>query len=327
MNVQGIADAIAAKYARGTLTPPGGSPTLIGIRSGMATARLPSRIGETPALLVIPESGTFVTGGGQRIGSHTWRALFLYAVAKDKPRETRAVNRWLSVLLAAHSSGSQLGNTLGATFVDVTTTGYTVGTIDYAGETYTGCELELSVTTWEPFAVTAPSASGGIFDPLIFDPLIFDTGGGVTYESVPEAVAAHYARGTLTPPGGSPTLIGIRTATARLPSRIGVTPVVLVTPDTGSLDTGGQTRGGAHVWRAMFLYAPTKDYPREVNAVNRWLEPLLDAHRTDVRLGDTVADIQTTGYSVGQLTYAEKTYTGAELALAVTTTEAWSPTP
>ena len=145
-------------------------------------------------------------------------------------------------------------------------------------------------------------------------------------EGIADAIAARYARGTLTPPGGSPTLLPIRTATARLPSKVGVTPALLVTPDSGALDTGNQTRGRADAWRALFLYARTRDYPRETRAVNRWLTVLLDAHLADCQLGGTVADCQTSGYSVGQYEYGAATYTGAELLLAVVDTEAWSPT-
>src|SRR5689334_8369225 len=190
----------------------------------MATANLPSKPSVLPAVFVLPDSGTFEYYGQARWGTHSWRALFLYAETSDPPRETRAVNRWMPVLMNAHTD-SQLANAFGGTFADVTTTGYTVGRVTYAGSTYTGAELSLTLTTVEPWA-PSPSVGGGIFDPAIFDPAIFDTG-GTAYESVPEAIAAHYARGTLAAPGGSPTLVAIRVATARLPSAITVTPTVL----------------------------------------------------------------------------------------------------
>lgn len=145
-----------------------------------------------------------------------------------------------------------------------------------------------------------------------------------------DAIAAKYARGTLAAPAGAPTLVGIRVATAKLPSRITVTPALLVIPESGSLDVGGQDRVGAHTWRALFLYALTEDYPREVNAVQRWLKVLLDAHLVGNQLGGAfagvLAEVRTGGYSVGQIDYAGDTFTGAELELQVITTEAWSPT-
>lgn len=154
LDVEALADAIAARYARGTLTPPAGSPTLIGIRAGMATARLPSKVAATPALLVIPESGSFDVGGQDRVGAHTWRALFLYAVTKDYPREVRAVNRWLKVLLDVHLTGNQLGGAFAGVLADLMTTGYNVGQITYAGDTFTGAELELALITSEPWSPT-----------------------------------------------------------------------------------------------------------------------------------------------------------------------------
>lgn len=157
LDIEGLADAIAAKYARGTMTPPAGSPTLIAIRQGMATARLPSKVASTPALFIIPESGSLDVGGQDRVGAHTWRALFLYAVTKDYPRETRAVNRWLKVLLDAHLSGNQLAGAFAGVLAEVKTVGYNgPGTITWAdGTVFTGAELELSVITTEAWSPTA----------------------------------------------------------------------------------------------------------------------------------------------------------------------------
>lgn len=153
----------------------------------------------------------------------------------------------------------------------------------------------------------------------------------IDVQGLADAIAARYARGTLAAPAGSPTLVGIRVATAKLPSKVTVTPTLLVIPESGSLDVGGQDRVGAHTWRALFLYALTADYPREVNAVNRWLPKLLDAHLSGNQLGGAfagvLAEVRTGGYNVGQITYAGDTFTGCELELQIITTEAWSPTP
>lgn len=142
-------------------------------------------------------------------------------------------------------------------------------------------------------------------------------------DAMATAIAARYAPGVLTPPAG---LVDIRQATADLPGSITKVPVVLVFVEEGAFRVGGGTRLGSHRWIARFYFGVTRNLERELNACRKWLKPLLDAHLVAIQLGGLVEVVRTDSYRIGQMDYAGRTYTGIELGIGLTTSEAWTPT-
>ena len=141
------------------------------------------------------------------------------------------------------------------------------------------------------------------------------------FDAMATAIAARYP--ALTPPAG---LVAVRKATGDLPQRMTVLPMVLVFPDAGTLEVGGGTRIGEHVFLARFYFARSKDLAREVNACRRWLSKLIDAHADGMTAGGAVTAVRTVGWRLGRLDFGANTYTGVELRLQVVTSDAWSPT-
>lgn len=143
-----IADAIAARYAPGQVAAPGGADA---IRS--SSASLPNMIGATPCVLVFPDAGTLVPGNGTRLGHASWFVRLYYgqAAGGDLERDSDELLDYLGVLVDQHSTSLQLGGLV----VYVRCTGWRVGVLRYAGETYTGLELRVETQTAEAWTPTA----------------------------------------------------------------------------------------------------------------------------------------------------------------------------
>lgn len=142
-------------------------------------------------------------------------------------------------------------------------------------------------------------------------------------DSIAQAIAARYASGTLTPPGG---LEATRFATADLPAAIPDTPGVLVFADEGTLDPGNGTRLSAASFLVRFYYAEAGDLERDQVALRDWLDVLINAHLAAMQLGGLVAAVRTRRWKLGQLPYAGRTYNGVELTVEAISSEGWSPT-
>lgn len=145
LDIAGIAAALAARLK--ATTPPAGYDA---IRS--ATAELPGQMVPLPALLVFVDAGTFpVTGNGTRLGTHDWIARLYLGQSGDLIRDMRALMAWLGPLC------DQLRGavTLSGTVTVATVERYRLGTLSYAGNTYSGLELGIRLVTTEPWAATA----------------------------------------------------------------------------------------------------------------------------------------------------------------------------
>lgn len=141
-----IAEAVAARYAPGQVTPPAG---LDNVRQ--ATADLPQAITKTPVVLIYPDSGELAPGNGTRLGEHRFLARFYFGLTRNLERETNACRRWLTVLVDQHGAAAQLAGLVAV----VRTVDWRIGQMDYAGKTYTGIELGLQVVTSEAWTPTA----------------------------------------------------------------------------------------------------------------------------------------------------------------------------
>lgn len=127
MDVQAIADALAAKFASGTLTPPTGYTAV-----RLATARPPNNLTAFPTVLVIPPDGEVQPQAGWVDYTLDFDVEFHYAQnTADKPRDFAAMLAWLPKLLAAVYSGWSLGIT-GLTAVKPQSWAYDV--LPYGGQ-------------------------------------------------------------------------------------------------------------------------------------------------------------------------------------------------
>lgn len=144
ISLDAIASAVAAKYEG--LTPPTG---LTPIRS--STSDLPDAITVTPCVLVMPADGEFRSGNGGREGHHQWLVRFYLEKSANLPRQMNRSRKWLDVLIYVHLTGIQLGGLVAVCRLD----SWSVGDMDYAGQSYAGIELGVSTTTSEAWSPTA----------------------------------------------------------------------------------------------------------------------------------------------------------------------------
>lgn len=105
MNVLTIADALATKFAPGTITPPSGYPAM-----RASTARLPNNIPTSPWVLVTLTKGEVVLGVQELNHALEFHVVFHYAKQTgDTPRDMAGMLSWLGVLLAACFADMDLG--------------------------------------------------------------------------------------------------------------------------------------------------------------------------------------------------------------------------
>jgi hypothetical protein len=148
LDIDGIATAIAARYAAGQLTAPSGYAT---IRS--STANPPGAIGPTPAVVVSSDRGDFDHGSanGSRLGEQAWWVRFYFDQTSDLERTEPALRKWLAVLIYQHLAGI----TLGSLVVVTRLVSWRIGILAYGGMEYAGIELSVHTATSEAWAASA----------------------------------------------------------------------------------------------------------------------------------------------------------------------------
>ena len=141
-----IADALAARFAPGQLTAPTGYLTI-----RVATAKTPNQLPPLPCVLVFPDSGTFTTGNGTRLGNHSFLVRFYYNQIGDMARDVEACRDWLTVLADQLRTSVQLGGTVSYCRLDT----WKIGQLSYGGVDYSGIEFGVAIETAEGWAATA----------------------------------------------------------------------------------------------------------------------------------------------------------------------------
>lgn len=145
-----IGDAIAARYAPGTVpaAPAGASD----IRS--ASANIPNQLPARPCVLVFADQGSFADGVGSRYGVLDWLVRLYYdeVGGGDLERDSDELRDWLTLLVERHKDQVHLG--LPATVQVTLTLGYRVGILTFAGTRYTGLELRVQTVTTEAWPAT-----------------------------------------------------------------------------------------------------------------------------------------------------------------------------
>lgn len=146
LDLEDICDAIAARYAPGTIGTPS-SATAMRASYGQAPNSLPS----TPAIVVLPKTGTLIYGSGQRKSEHEIDVLFYHSRRQgDVPRSETERQRWLPTLLNALHGQTKLG--LSPDVDKALVTDYAFTELGYGGDEYDG--IRINVRVWVTEAVT-----------------------------------------------------------------------------------------------------------------------------------------------------------------------------
>jgi hypothetical protein len=105
VNLLTIADALAARYAPGLVTPPAGRKNITA-----ATARPPNAIPNTPFVVAWADSGEVTFPPGVMLGEHEFKVTFYYSKSEaDIPREYASLLDWVGILLAQLAGQTKLG--------------------------------------------------------------------------------------------------------------------------------------------------------------------------------------------------------------------------
>jgi len=105
VNLLTIADALAARYAPGLVTPPAGRKNITA-----ATARPPNAIPNTPFVVAWADSGEVTFPPGLMLGEHEFKVTFYYSKSEaDIPREYASLLDWVGILLAQLAGQTKLG--------------------------------------------------------------------------------------------------------------------------------------------------------------------------------------------------------------------------
>lgn len=153
IDIDGIAVAIAARFAAGALTAPVGYAT---IRN--STANPPAAITTTPTVIVTANGGEFDKpyGGDRQSGESglTYWVRFYLDQVGDTERAEVALRKWASVFIYQLRGAGQLGGAF-PEVVRVTLDTYKIGILTYAQAEYFGIEMTVTVQTAEPWAAVA----------------------------------------------------------------------------------------------------------------------------------------------------------------------------
>lgn len=149
MNLKSICDAIAARYAPGTISTPSGAEAM---RNSYGQS--PHSMPNTPAVVVQPQTGEAVPGSGTWDVTHQVDVEFYLSKSPgDVARVEKQRQLWLPTLLEAVLGQMQLG--LGSDGVkSALPTGYEFTTLDYGGDIYDGIVIHLDVIVREPVTYT-----------------------------------------------------------------------------------------------------------------------------------------------------------------------------
>lgn len=143
MDVYAIANALAARYTATYMTAPAGLKAITD-----ATAQAPNNIPNTPYLIVWPSEGSLTYLSGIREGEAIYHVIFYYSAKSegDMPRETTALQKWVSVLIDQTHGQTKLGLSIVRKALPEK---WEIGTVTYAGEVFEAATLHVHVWTEE----------------------------------------------------------------------------------------------------------------------------------------------------------------------------------
>lgn len=112
-----------------------------------ATATPPTTPGELPALYVLLDGSSLVSGNGVRQGANDYLGRFLLAQAADLSRDSAALMLWASALADALKTHVHLNARAGVALATIT--GLEVGLVPWSGRSWAGIDVRIHVTTSE----------------------------------------------------------------------------------------------------------------------------------------------------------------------------------
>lgn len=143
MDIYAISNGLANRYIPAVVTPPSGYKNITD-----ATGQPRNNIPNTPFVIVWPTEGEINLGAvmGEAKGDSTFLVTFYYSKAEgDLPREYKALEKWVGILLAQLNGAIKLGIVSG---VDkALPVHWEIGTQVYAGVTYEVITITVHVWT------------------------------------------------------------------------------------------------------------------------------------------------------------------------------------
>jgi len=135
-----IGEALAAKYASGTLTPPTGYPAV-----RVSTAKLPNNIPVTPWVLVVLPDGEVQIDSSQQV-TLNYHVIFHYGKSSgDTARDMSGMMSWIGLLLAATFSGTTLGVSATQFVKSALPSTFRLTVETYGGDEYYGWDITVTV--------------------------------------------------------------------------------------------------------------------------------------------------------------------------------------
>lgn len=141
MDAYAIADALAARYRTGTLTPPTGYGAV-----RKAVAALPNAIPSSPWVLVKIPRGEVVYKSGTKDTTLEAHVYFHYAKnSGDVARDMTAMLKWIGVLLDATEGQVRLGLGTSDYVKSALVTNFEEAVFTYAGEEFYGWDITVEI--------------------------------------------------------------------------------------------------------------------------------------------------------------------------------------
>ena len=136
MDLQAIAQALAARYDPANVTPPTG---LDNIR--LSTERLPDFIAMPPTVLVFPPEEEFSYSPGSRQSVQDWPIRFYETEVSGPGRTVERLYLWRPILIGQLLPNSLLGQSGSGGVAWAAIAGARIGTLTYGEQQFQGIEM------------------------------------------------------------------------------------------------------------------------------------------------------------------------------------------
>jgi len=143
-----IAGALATRFSAVNVTAPTNETP---IRT--STEKLPSQMPGTPAVLISLETVSFNYHASARTGTAIYHAKFYLERVRDTGRNATLLYKWVSALYGQVDGQIHLGLSSYVNWAEVTATN--PGVLTYAGESYEGIDLQVTVHLGEGISPVA----------------------------------------------------------------------------------------------------------------------------------------------------------------------------
>ena len=151
--LKAIANALAARYAAGTISTPSGAQAM-----RASYGQTPKNTPTTPCAIVVVQDGSIIANAGQ--WNHELQLDVVFLISKrtaDTPREETARQLWLGTLLAATEGQFTLGLSAasGYSVQKALPTGWEFTEYNVAGDDYDAVIVHFTIYATENVSLTA----------------------------------------------------------------------------------------------------------------------------------------------------------------------------